>query len=166
MDLGSALLKEHSKKQRDAIVSYIGDDPVKFGALIKLFFKGEYRITQRAAWPMSSCVQKHPELIVPYFAPLIRNLEKEGLHDAVVRNTLRLLQDVEIPKRHHGKLMSICFDYIQSPETAVAIKAFAITILHHLSSHYPDILPELKLIAADRMDNETAAFRQRAKKFL
>lgn len=49
MDLLKLLREEHSKKQTDRIVNYIGDDKQRFAILMKLFFKGEYRITQRAA---------------------------------------------------------------------------------------------------------------------
>ncbi len=166
MDLKEALLKEHSKKNCDAIVAYIGSNPERFARLMELFFHGEYRVTQRASWPMSYCVQNHPELIVPYLTALIGNLRKKGLHDAIIRNTLRLLQHIDVPRKQHGRLMSICFEYVESPPVPVAIKAFALTVLHRLSKVYPEIIPELKLIIEERMDNETAAFRQRAVKII
>jgi hypothetical protein len=166
MNIKEMLLAEQSKKQCDKIVKYIGDDQKRFAELMELFFTGEYRVTQRAAWPMSNCVQKYPALIKPYFNRLINNLNKKGLHDAIPRNTVRLLQVVDIPKRYHGKVMSICFDYIQSNETAIAIKAFSLTILENLSKQYPEIFPELKLVIEERWEHETAAFRSRAKKIL
>jgi hypothetical protein len=166
MDLKKTILAEHSKIQTEKIVRYVGDDPKRFAELITLFFEGEYRITQRAAWPMSYCVIANPELIRPYFKTLILNLEKKGLHDAVIRNTLRLLQDIDIPKAYHGRLMSICFDYIQSNDMPSAIKAFSLTILHNLSKQYQEILPELKIIVQERWPHEKAAFRSRGKKIL
>lgn len=166
MNLQEALAKEHSKKQCDRIVKYIGSDWERFAELMHLFFKGEYRITQRAAWPMSYCVREHPALIRPYFKPLLDNLEKKGLHVAVIRNTLRLLQDLAIPRKHHGRLMNTCFDFIQSPETPIAVKAFSLTVLENLAKDYPDILPELKLIIAEQWDQSTPAFRSRARKIL
>ena len=51
MDLLKLLRAEHSKKQTDRIVDYIGADKDRFALLMKLFLQGEYRITQRAAWP-------------------------------------------------------------------------------------------------------------------
>ncbi len=166
MDIKSALIKEHSKKQCDRIVNYIGDDKKRFAELMEIFFKGEYRLTQRAAWPMSYCVRKHPGLIRPYFKRLLDNLNKKGLHDAIRRNTVRLLQDVDIPKQFHGRVMNLCFDFIASNDTAVAIKAFSLTILENLSKQYPDIIPELKLIIEERWEHETAAFRTRARKIM
>src|SRR6201996_3439752 len=114
INIHQLLREEHSKKQTDRIVRYIGKDKTRFAVLIGLFFKGEYRITQRAAWPLSYCVRQHPELITPYFKPLLDNLARKDIHVAVIRNTLRLLQDVSIPKRYHGRVMNFCFDFIQS----------------------------------------------------
>ncbi|HMH23102.1 MAG TPA: hypothetical protein VK563_15060 [Puia sp.] len=166
MDLLESLAKEHSKRQCDRIVNYIGSDKERFAALMHLFFKGEYRITQRAAWPVSYCVRQHPHLIRPWFKPLLDQLAKSDRHIAVIRNTLRLLQDVPIPQKYHGRVMSICFDFIQSPDTAIAVKAFSLTVLEHLAADYPDILPELRLIIEEQWDQATPAFRSRAKKIL
>jgi hypothetical protein len=166
MNLKEALLQEHSKEQCDKIVQYIGDNKQRFAELMELFFKGEYRVTQRAAWPMSCCVRNHPGLVQPYFKPLIKNLETTGLHDAIKRNIVRLLQDVPLPEKYHGKVMSICFDFIQSNEIAIAIKAFSLTILQNLSKQYPEITPELKLIIEERWEQEGPAFRSRGKKIL
>jgi hypothetical protein len=166
MNLKDALLEEHSKAQCNKVVAYIGNNKDRFAQLMKLFFEGEYRVTQRAAWPMSYCVQTHPNLINPYFKKLIDKMGKPGEHDAVVRNIVRLLQEVTIPEKYHGQVMTLCFDFIQSNETAVAIKAFSLTILKNLSKHYPEIKSEIKTIIEERWEHETAAFRARAKEFL
>ena len=166
MKIHEVLLAGQSKKNCDKIVKSIGNDPKKFAELMKNFFTGEYRITQRAAWPMSECVKKYPELITPYYAKLISNLSKKNLHDAIPRNTVRLLQNVDIPKKFQGRIMDICFRYVQSNETAIAIRVFSMTILENLSKIYPEIFPELKLIIEERWPHETAAFHSRARKIL
>jgi hypothetical protein len=166
MNLRKLIEEEHSKRQCDRIVHFIGSDKERFAVLMELFLAGEYRITQRAAWPLSYCVRQHPDLIRPYFKLLLNNLARKDVHSAVIRNTVRLLQDVTIPKKYHGQVMSACFDFIQSPETPIAVKAFSLTILEQLSKEYKDILPELKLIIEGQWDQSTPAFRSRAKKVL
>ena len=74
--------------------------------------------------------------------------------------------EIEIPEKYHGEVMDACFQFLQRPETPVAIKAFSLTTLFKLSKTYPEIKPELKLIINDRLDYETAAFKSRAKKIL
>jgi hypothetical protein len=164
--LEKLLAEEHSKRQCDRIVKYIGKDKVRFAELMRLFFKGEDRITQRAAWPLGNIVRLHPGLITPYFKRLLDNLDKKGLHVAVVRNTIRLLQDVGIPERYHGRVMSRCFEYVAAPGTPIAVKAFSLTVLQNLSGKYPDILPELKLLIEEQWEQAPPAFRSRARKIL
>jgi hypothetical protein len=166
MNIKTALLKEHSKKQCNAIIKYIGKNPERFAELMKCFFEGEYRVTQRAGWPMSYCAEKYPDLIKPYFKKLLENLGKPNLHDAIPRNTVRLLQYVDIPEKFHGQVMDICFRYISSPTESVAVKAFSITVLQNLAKKYPEIINEIKLVIEERWDYETIAFKTRAKKLL
>ncbi|MBK5272502.1 MAG: hypothetical protein JJE22_15985 [Bacteroidia bacterium] len=166
MNLRKTILAEHSKANCNRIVTWVGKSQQRFDELFNLFLNDEYRVVQRAAWPLSNIVIAHPRLIKKHFAKLIKNLHKPGLHEAVKRNTVRLLEQISIPQRFHGEVMSLCFDYISSPGEPVAIKAFSLTVLHNLSLQYPEIKHELKTIIEDRWDHESAAFRSRAKKIL
>ncbi len=166
MDLRETILAEHSKAQTNKIVQWIGNNQKRFDELFKLFLNDEYRVVQRAVWPLSYCVISHPSLIKKHFSKLVKNLQKPNPGDAVKRNTLRLLQHIPIPEKFHGAVMNTCFDYISDPEEKVAMKAFSLTILQNLGRDYPEIRQELKTIIEDRWDYETAAFRSRAKKIL
>ena len=166
MDVKKEILREHSKAQCDKIVHWIGDDKKRFQELFELFLHGDYRITQRAAWPLSNCVISHPRLLKANYVKLIANLEKDDLHDAVKRNTLRLLQQVNIPQKIEGTVMEACFKYLASQHEAVAIKAFSLGVLGKLAKKYPEIIPEIKLIIEEQLPHQGAAFRSRARNFL
>lgn len=163
MNIRQALLKEHSKHQTTLIVRYIGSDQELFDELMNLFLGDEYRVTQRAAWVVSYCGQAHPELLKPYLKRMIGNLHDKELHDAVKRNTLRVLQDVSIPEELQGFLFSICMSYLTSQE-AVAIKVFAMTVAAGIAHTQPELRKELQLIIEDLLPYESAAFISRAKK--
>jgi hypothetical protein len=166
MKLREQILKEHSKRNCEKIVGWVGNNQQRFDELFQLFLNDEYRIVQRAAWPVSNVVAEHPEFIKKHFSKLLKNLQKPGIHTAVKRNSVRLLQNVEIPKRYQGLVMDLCFNYIASPTEAVAVKAFSLTVLQNLSTQYPQIIPEIKLLIEEHYEHETAAFKSRAKKFL
>ena len=166
MNLRETILAEHSKANCTRIVKWVGNNQQRFDELLNLFLNDEYRVVQRAGWPISNLVIAYPQLIQKHFTKLLQNVKKPGIHDAVKRNTVRLLQDITIPERFHGKVMNLCFDYIISPSEKVAVKAFSLTILEKLAMRYPEIKPELKTIIEDRWDFETAAFKSRAKKIL
>lgn len=165
MDIRQALLAEHSKKQCQRIVSFVGNDPARFKDLVQLFLGDEYRVIQRAAWPVSYCIEEYPELIKPYWSRFIKCLGKKDTHPAVARNVMRLLQFTEIPKRYQGPVLNACFDYIADPQQAPAVKAFSLTVLYNLYKVYPDILPEIQSIIEAAWDRETPAFRARARVF-
>jgi hypothetical protein len=166
MQLRETILSEHSKINCTRITNWIGSNQQRFDELFNLFLNDEYRVVQRAAWPLSNAVIAHPQLIQKHFGRLLKNLKKPGLHDAVKRNTVRLLQDIVIPQKYHGKVMNLCFDYIVSPTEKPAVKAFSLTVLQHLSKQYPEIKQELKTIIEDCWDFESTAFKSRAKKIL
>lgn len=166
MNIKTRLLAEHSKQQTDEIVNWIGSNQQRFDQLFTLFTCNEYRLVQRAAWPFSYAALAHPSLVKKHFSTLIKNLQKPGIHEAVKRNTLRFLEEINIPVKHHGTIMNLCFEYISAPTEKAAIKAYALTILKNLSVVYPEIKAEIKTIIEERWPFETPSFKVRARLFL
>ncbi len=166
MNIKAQLLQEHTKENKDRIVHWIGRSQKRFDELFALFLTEEYRVVQRASWPLSYAVHQHPSLIQPHFNALVKNLQKKGIPDAVKRNTLRLLQEMMIPEAYQGDLMTICFDYITDPKEKSAIKAFSLTILENMLTHYPEIGQEIKTIIETQWEQEKPAFHSRARKLL
>jgi len=166
MNLVNELQRDFDKETRDKIVRYIGSDQKRFSSLVSAFLDQPYRITQRAAWPLSYCVEKHPQLIKPHLKRIILNLKKPGISDAVKRNTLRFLQIVSIPKTLHAKTLDICFGFLQDKKEPIAIRVFSMTVLANLSKHYPELKGELIAIIEDQMPYGSAGFVSRGKKTL
>ena len=166
MNLRAEILKEHSKAQCNKIVQWVGADQKRFDDLFGLFLHDESRVVQRAAWPVSYCVKAYPALIKNHWKALIRYLNKSNLHNAVKRNSLRLMQHIKIPGKHHGAMMNTCFKFLESPTEALAVKVFSMSVLCNLAKEYPEIIPELKLLIEDQFPHQTAGFKSRAKKIL
>lgn len=164
MNLLEELLLEHSKTQCEKIVHWVSHSQKRFDELIHLFFTDEYRVVQRAAWPVSYCVAAYPRLIQKHFGTLVHTLSQPKVPGPVKRNSVRLLQYVTIPLAYQGSVMDICLRYISDPCEAPSVKAFSLTVLQNLSKLYPDILPEIKTIVQERWDTESPAFRSRARK--
>lgn len=114
MNLKEVLLKEHSKRQCDRVVAFVGKSPSRFSQLVDVFLSGPYRVTQRAAWPLSCCVEKFPQLIQPHLKQILAFSGKQDAHDAVKRNVLRLLQFIDIPPRLQGQAADVCFHFFAS----------------------------------------------------
>lgn len=166
VELRDTILQEHSSAQRDKIIEWVGNDQKRFDELIALFLGDEYRVTQRAAWPLSHISIAHPNLVGKHLEKLVENLRNPNLHNAVKRNTTRLLAELTIPQKLHGEVMDRCFRFIEDVNEPVAVKAHALSILHDLSKQYPDILPEVRAIIFSQLEYQTPAFKVRARKFL
>jgi hypothetical protein len=165
MDIKKQLLRGHSKVLTDKIVKYIGADQRRFNTLIDIFLKGTYQVTQRAAWSVSHCVRNHPSLIDQHYGTVLKILAKPGIHDAVKRNIMRLLQFVEVPKRYQGQVIEQGFR-LMDPKEPVAVRVFAMTVLANLTRQHPDLKNELKLTIEDQLPFGTAAYLSRSKKIL
>ena len=163
MDFRDSLQKTHSKAQSVKIADNVGVNKARFKKLLDVYLTGPYRITQRAAWPLSLCVERHPRLIQPHLGQILRHLERPGVHDAVRRNTVRMLQSIEIPPRFRGKVADLCFAYLKNRKEPIAIRVFSMTVLKNLSTTEPDLMQELRLLIEDELPYASAAFRARAR---
>ena len=166
MNLREEILREHSKEHALQIADYACESKQNFKELIRCFLDDEYRLAQRAAWSVSWAARKKPGMVMPHIKDLVAVLKRKNVHDAVIRNAVRVLQEIEIPQKFQGEVMDACFHFLESPTTPVAVKAFSLTTLSNLLKSYPEIKSELKLIIEERWEHETAAFRSRAKKIL
>jgi hypothetical protein len=166
MNIREALLAVHSKEQATMIADYVGDDPKRFAELFGFMLSPVYRVSQRAAWPVSYCVERHPELVKPYFRKLIAQLEHAEAHVAVRRNVARLLQFVEIPQRYEGRIFDACYRLLNDPQQPVAVRVFSMTVAAKIARNEPELLDELRLVATKYPQTDTAGFRSRARRVL
>lgn len=165
MDIRQALLREHSKTNSLRIKDWIGTDETRFAQLMELFLADEYRVTQRAAWVLDFCATDHPKMVFPYLETLIMNLKNKP-HVAVVRNTLRFLQNIEIPGALLGHATQICFEILYDPNAAIAVKVFAMTVIANICEREPDLTNELSLLIEEEMRHGGPAIQSRGKRLL
>lgn len=166
MDYKKEILREHSKRQCLRIVEDALLAKANFKKLIDVYLAGPYRVTQRAAWPISVCVERMPVIILPHLSTVINFLKNKNIHPAVKRNTLRLLQYIDIPTRLQGKVAALCFGYLHDAKEPVAIHVFAMTVLAKLTQQHPELKKELSILIQDKIDYSSAAFRSRGSKIL
>ena len=165
MNLRDEILKEHSKKQTMKIVKYIGNDQKRFDELMKLFLGKEYRVTQRAAWAVSVCGEEHSQLVKKHLKKIILNLESTA-EVAVKRNTVRVLQFIDLPESLHGITAKICFRLLNDLKETIAVRVFSMTVLANLCRFHPELSNELKLSIEAHLPYGSAGFHSRAKKVL
>jgi hypothetical protein len=166
MDLRKEILKEHSLLQKNKIIDYVGNVPSRFSKLVTVFLEGPYRVTQRASWPLSCCVEEHPELVKPHLLTLLKSVRKPGVHDSVKRNVMRLLQFIDIPKNLEGKVAEECFRLFNDKKEPVAVRVFAMTVLGNVALKNPELQNEVRILIEDSLPTGSAALLSRGRKIL
>jgi hypothetical protein len=164
MSVIETILKQPSLAIKDKVCRYVGSSPTRFNSLVKAFFKGPYRVTQRASWPLSHCVEHHPALIKPHLKKIITHLRTPGHHDSVKRNTIRLLQFIDIPKSLQGSVVDICFEFLSDPKEPIAVKVFSMTVLANITRERPELGNELIIVIEDQLPYSGPAFISRARR--
>ncbi|MEZ4830041.1 MAG: hypothetical protein R3C61_27725 [Bacteroidia bacterium] len=165
MNLREEIGKENSKENTVRIAQYIGNDPQRIAEMMDVFLEGSFVESQRAAWVFSYVAEQNPGQMIPYLPLMLRNLENP-VHDAVIRSTIRFMQDIKIPEDIIGEVADRCYAYLQSPQVPVAIRVFSMTVLYNISNTWPELKQELILMIEAHMDYGSAGFKSRGKKLL
>lgn len=121
-------------------------------------------VSNRAIWVLTHCSDMEPDRIKPFHEILINHLKNKKLHSGVVRSILRIFQTQHVPKNLQSFVLDKCYDYIKNPSEAIAVRAFAMTVIFNISKPYPDLLNELAIVLNHlNIAEESAGIKNRAK---
>lgn len=165
-DLKKEILREHSKRQVAKIAKWVGPDKRRFKQLMEFFLHGEYRVTQRSAWIISYCAEKHPYLITRWLGAMIKKMKEPGVHIAVKRNVLRIFECIDIPPSLLGTVVSLCFDELGKADSAIAVRVYSMSILLKVAQKEHDLKNELQSMIEQMLPNAGPAIRARARRVL
>ena len=132
---------------------------------MKLFFSKDTLLSQRSAWVMSTCVGYFPALIQPYLKQLLENL-KNPVHPAVKRNSIKVLELIELPEEFMGIAANVCFKILLSNKEEVAQQAYAMSVLYNIAKKEPELKNEIKLVIEDMLPHGSPAILARGKRVL
>jgi hypothetical protein len=166
MNLLSILQKERSKKTCIEVADYIGNSKERFAELIEIITSKDLEMANRAAWVIPSIADKNiDQLIQPYLKTVIELLNKP-VHDAIKRNALRMLQFATIPEKLQGITLEYCFQLLNNPKEAIAIRVYAMTVLYNLTLQEPDLAHELYDSIEMHMHGALPGYKSRGGKIL
>lgn len=141
-------------------------DRRRFRALMDLFLRGEYRVAQRSAMAVGICAERHPELLRPYLKRMIDRMEEPGVHVAVRRAAIRSLQTADIPPALMGRVADVCIRTIAAHDSAIALRACAMTVAARIAAREPDLGRELRLVIEQQLPYASPGVRARAARVL
>lgn len=166
MNLVAELEKRHSVATKNRIMRHVGTDRKRFGELVKIFLGSNYRLTQWAGWPLSDIVKRHPEMIRPYLRPMLKSLDRPGMHDAVKRNVMRLLQFIDIPAGMAGLAFDKAFALFSDTGQPVAVRVFSMQVMADVAMKVPELKNEVCLAIEQHLPYGSPGYRSRARRLL
>lgn len=149
-ELAKTILANHLEEE--LLISSLDDDQL---------------ISNRAMWVLNHCADLEFERIKPFHVKLINHLKNKNLHSGVIRSILRMFQNHPVPKKLESFMLDKCFECIKNPSEAIAVRAFAMTVVFNISKPYPELLNELSIVLNHlNVTEESAAIRARTKNTL
>ncbi len=165
MDFVQELSNRPSKARVLEIVDMILDDPSMVKDLMTYYFEHRDRLGMIASWIVSYVARKEPALIQPYYSKMLEHISGD-VHTGIMRNTIRIFEDVPIPKKIQSRLYEMALEFISDTKMPMAVAAFSITTALRIAKPYPELQAELKEILLLMDTHGTVGFQYRRKKAL
>lgn len=135
--------------------------------LLLLCLEKDHLLSSRAMWVLGHCSDIDYDRIKPFHEQLIDNLKQENLHNGVIRNTLGLFQQYNVPATHEAFMLDKCYGYIKNPSEAIAVRTFSVSVVYNISKPYPELVQELSIVLNHlSLSDEGPAIRARVKNTL
>ena len=160
--LETELIENRSKKNVLRIAHLANHEPKLIDAIFECVAEGKDKIDWRSAWVLDHLNQISKEAVRPYLSQMIVFLSTSN-NDSLRRTYLKILGQNELPEENSGILMDLCFELLNNPQTAVAVRAWCMFILMEFAKKYPEIKSELKPILELIAQTGTAGEKARAR---
>lgn len=148
------------------VVDLVSQKPDIFNDIFEIYLLNEEPVSRYAAWVADTYSEFHPGCEKNYLERVILALASFR-HDALKRHGLRMLSRNPLPEEPYlGLLVKHCFEWLVSPQEAVAVKVFSMEILYAVSRAEPALKHELADSIEWRISEEKPAFKNKAAKIL
>lgn len=134
-----------STEEAEWIAASAIENPAILRKLFDYSYSGDRKLAFHSSWTLSKLFDSNPRLIHPYLDIMTDRLDQVS-HESARRSFLRILSltDTRLVRMGlHGKLADYCLNALNSPFSAVAIKAYSMEILYRLALLYPELANEL-----------------------
>ena len=165
MDFRSLLTDLPSSAEKDLLVAQVIQSDTHFDKLLKLALYEKDPVAWRASWVVDGSDELKPGLARKHISKIVRALpgmESKGS----LRSILRMLTRYDIPEKHQGLLIDLCFSYLVSELYPVAVKVHAMQILYNHVLLYPELKGELITVINDQVENNSVGFKSRGKNLI
>jgi 8-oxo-dGTP diphosphatase len=150
------------------IASSAASNPYLFRKLLDFTEDGDPRIVFRSSWALTKVCDKEPGLFLPYL-PVICEKLLTCNNDSATRSFLKILTltgTSGLGEADRGVLADHCFSLLQSRDSAIAVKAYSMDVLHEISIDYPDLTHELAALLSMMPEDAPAGIKSKSRSLL
>jgi hypothetical protein len=168
----------HSRENRKKYALLVISNPDLIPLVLDILFQVDDKTSCRAAWLLEFVARENLDSILPFLDLFTENMHTVHLDPAVrpVAKICEYLIEAYYHKHnnhtkdylktiHKERIIELSFDYLITNQK-VAAKAYSMNSLYLLGSEYDWIHPELKTILEKDFNENTAAFKARARHLL
>jgi hypothetical protein len=166
MDLPTEIVREHSARNTQRLVRYVGRHPARLSEVVALTCSGPGRLSQLASEVLGFCGEAHPPLLQAHLPALLPLLGPTANHPAVRRGVLRALQFVPLPEELQAETFDRCLELLGSGTEPVACKAYALTVAATIAAPHPELAQEVVQLTERQLPYASAALHSRARQLL
>jgi len=148
-------LKYFSLKKVKLALKQIEHQPQLIVDTRKMMFNKDPQKSMRASWLMLHASFFYASLVRKEIPYILKFLSQKDIHTGAIRNSIRILQELDIPQKHCAKAFDICISRSKNAAMPHAVRAFSINVLTLICKKYPDLSPEVLLVL-----NELESFPQ------
>jgi hypothetical protein len=161
------LLFDSSNETANRAAILVGENPEHFKTMLDFALLDKPKFAMRAMRVINLVTDKNPILLEPFIPEIAKSLSNYrtiGLKRGIAK--IFSEQDYDYDEDTAGHLVHICFNWLNDPAEAIALKIYSMTILYMISNAYPGIKPELISSIENEIPKNSAAVVSRGKKLL
>jgi len=150
---GSLSNNRLSKNEARQVLRRIINFEIPVSELIDNLDSGNYWLLFNTFWILRDLSREAKQIIFPYQQQIYDCMIKNSTDEGVVRNGISIFEDQEISEKLEDAIFDFCFEKLTNNSSAVAIKAFSMTVCYKIALNYPDLFTELKIVIEDNMNS-------------
>lgn len=169
ISLGKKLEIRLSKAEVDAVVSELIKDSKNKRELIDLLHSDNQVVLFNAFWIVSTLALKRPTILKCWEAVIFLAAMKHKENESVIRCCLSAFKIIAIPEQIEDELYSFSIARIESRNSPVAHRAFALMVAYRISKKYPELKSEVLELAKINLETygtESAGVASSARKVI
>jgi len=150
------------------IASSAASNPVLFRKLIDFTEDKDSRIVFRSSWALTKVCETDPSLFNNYLHVIVRKLLLSN-NESAKRSFLKILTltgTKSLSETDRGQLTDLCFSFLRTKDSAIAVKAYSMDVLYEISHDYPDMIHELAAALSLIPDDGSAGIKSKSRSLL